>query len=98
MRVTVRNCYLAVSHEMHAKYAHGTVWLCPGGHEGDKRIREADSLSALVEEIWPGGWIGGRSSSSSQPVLAERRDEPEYPLDVEDLADHAADLYERNLP
>lgn len=27
------------------------VYLCPGGRLGDRRIREADDLAALVEEV-----------------------------------------------
>lgn len=56
MRIVVRQCATPTNHRIHVQSGrspHGepTKYLCGGDALGDKRIRQADNLAALVREI-----------------------------------------------
>lgn len=114
-RTVVRNCYIPTDHAIHVSDPRRSMYeveedlvryLCPGGRAGDKRIRDADDIAALADEVArEQAAIPEAPPEDSAPRRVEYDDEPDGhdPLedyseaDLEYEADRAADRYERWL-
>lgn len=77
-RIVQRDCSVTRDHVIHVQRSRSMyeceegaeiLYLCPGGRLGDRRIREADDIRALVDEVLA-------SQTAPEPELRQENSAP----------------------